>query len=383
MTVEDSLPIPHLKIAFTFDRKAEWLARGLSEEQCLEFESDTTIEGIASGLRKYGSVEMVGGLKALAARLTAGSEVDWDLVFNICEGYGVPGREAQVPALLEAWGLPFTFSDSATLALCIDKAKTKMVLEHYAIPTAPFACVPPRNTTSHLLEINAALTIANSPHCESLQNFPLFVKPCAISSGIGITQANKVMNSESLQTVVNDLSIQYPSQPILIERFLDGREFTVGLVGTGSEARVLGVRELVYLKHNPDQPIDPSVPYDAHDPALLQLDIYGRELKRSWSPNPQFKDMALDSDPVVKAVADVALKAWRILGCRDGGRIDIRHDILGVDAIPNVIEVNPIAGLRPNWSDLPQLAKAHGVNYEGLLGLIISSAMQRAHLKFI
>jgi D-alanine-D-alanine ligase len=276
-----------------------------------------------------------------------------------------------------------------------------MILEHYGILTAPFACLPPRNSTSQpSLDINAATSIASSPHCNALQSFPLFVKPCTVSSGIGITQTNKVMNPESLQAVVDDLSMRYPSQPILIERFLVGREFTVGIVGTGSEARVLGVRELVYLKHHPDHPIDPSVPYDTYDPALLQLDIYGQELKRNWSPNPQYKDLSVEADPVVKAVADVALKAWNVLGCRDGGRIDIRHDMVGPEAIPNVIEVshcfpdfffllgfdkynrqvNPIAGLRPNWSDLPQLAKAHGVSYDELVGLIISSAMKRGGL---
>lgn len=128
MTVTAPQPIPYLKIAFTFDTKTEWLVRGLSEEECMEFETEATIESIASALRKYGSVEMVGGLKSLATRLTSGTNVDWDLVFNICEGHKAPGREAQVPALLEAWGLPFTFSDSATLALCIDKAKTKASL---------------------------------------------------------------------------------------------------------------------------------------------------------------------------------------------------------------------------------------------------------------
>lgn len=216
-----------------------------------------------------------------------------------------------------------------------------MILEHYGIPTAPFACIPPRNSTSDpSLDIDAASLVADSPHREALQTFPLFVKLCTTSSGIGITQGNKVTNPESLQATVDDLSIKYPSQPILVERFLAGREFTVGVVGTGFEARVLGVRELVYLKHNPDHPIDPSLPYDTYDPALLQLDIYGWELKRSFSQNPQFKDMRLESDPVGKLVADVALKAWRVLGCRDGGRIDIRHDVIGPNAIPNVIEVS-------------------------------------------
>lgn len=148
------------------------------------------------------------------------------------------------------------------------------------------------------------------------------------------------MNLESLQATVDNLSTKYPSQPILVKQFLAGREFTVGVVGTGFEARVLGVRELVYLKHNPDHPIDPSLPYDTYYPALLQLDIYKWELKHSFSQNPQYKDMSLESDPVAKLVADIALKAWRDLGCCDGGRIDIHHDVIGPNTIPNVIEVS-------------------------------------------
>jgi len=127
MDSKPSLPdAKPLKIAFTYDRRSDWMALGLSAEQCAEFETDGTIEGIAASLRKLGIVEMVGGIKSLTRLLVSRTEVEWDLVFNICEGYGTAGRESQVPALLEAWDIPFTFSDSATLALCLDKAKTKV-----------------------------------------------------------------------------------------------------------------------------------------------------------------------------------------------------------------------------------------------------------------
>lgn len=124
-SLESRPTMKHLKIAFTYDSSSDWIARGYSAGQCVEFQDDETIEGIATSLRKLGTVEMVGGVKALAKRLVS-SQPDWDLVFNFCEGYGTLGREAQVPALLEAWDIPFTFSDSATLALCLDKAKTKV-----------------------------------------------------------------------------------------------------------------------------------------------------------------------------------------------------------------------------------------------------------------
>lgn len=96
-------------------------------------------------------------------------------------------------------------------------------------------------------------------------------------------------------------------------------------MGTGAEARVIGIRELVYLKDNPGLVVDSSIPYGPYDPSVLQLDFYGREVKESWTPNPQYRDMSAEADEVVKLVADVALKAWRVLGCRDGGRIDVRH----------------------------------------------------------
>lgn len=118
-------PSKPLKLAFTYDRQVEWAEQGISKDECLEFQEDETIEAIASALRKLGTVEMVGGAKSLTKRIAV-DKPDWDLVFNFCEGYGSVGREAQVPAILEAHGIPFTFSDSTTMALCLDKARTKV-----------------------------------------------------------------------------------------------------------------------------------------------------------------------------------------------------------------------------------------------------------------
>ncbi|KIM39036.1 hypothetical protein M413DRAFT_419468 [Hebeloma cylindrosporum] len=323
MPPDESPPTPNpLKIAFTYDSCSDWIARGYSPGQCAEFQDDATIEGIAASLRKLGTVEMVGGVKSLAKRLVS-SQPDWDLVFNFCEGYGTLGREAQVPALLEAWGIPFTFSDSATLALCMDKAKTKVSKQQSAG-----------------LEMNE-IDYPHSPHCDSLDSYPLFVKPASVSTGIGISRINKVHDREQLAHIVEEITKQYPTQTVLIERFLGGREFTVGIIGTGTASYVIGVREL-----------------------------------HKWSQNPQYVDMDL-SDDIAHAAGEVALKAWKLLECRDGGRVDIRHDKMGLGAVPNFIEVNPLAGLTPNWSDLPELAKANGTNFDRLLELMISSALKR------
>jgi D-alanine-D-alanine ligase len=121
-----------LRIAFTFDSKAEWLALGYSEEECAEFNSDKEIDDVAGALRSLGyEVDMVGNIKSLAKRF-ASSGHNWDLVFNVCEGpNGYVGREAHVPGLLEAWGIDYTFSDCATLALCLDKCKTKVRITYH------------------------------------------------------------------------------------------------------------------------------------------------------------------------------------------------------------------------------------------------------------
>lgn len=215
----------------------------------------------------------------------------------------------------------------------------KMVLDHYKIPTAPFACVPPRRSWPPS-RLTAISVINNSVHGAALQEFPLFLKPSATSTSIGVRQANKVHDLKDLERVLDDLSQQYPDQPILIERFLSGREFTVGIIGTGSDARVIGVGEIVFLKDNPAFPVDQNIIYTNLDPAALDMDVYGHELKSSWSPNPQFRAMDL-ADPVAQDVASMALRAWRALDCRDGGRVDVRHDTKGPQTIPNFIEVSP------------------------------------------
>ena len=169
--------------------------------------------------------------------------------------------------------------------------------------------------------------------------FPLFLKPAAEGTGIGISQANKVANQKQLLDVLDDLSKRYPTQMILIERFLAGREFTVGIIGTGADASVIGVREIVFLKSNPAFPIDPTTVYNSLDPALFEIDVYGLDLKSVTSPNPQYVDIDLSRDAVARSAANVALKAWKLLGCRDGGRIDLRQDNDEINSIPNVMEV--------------------------------------------
>jgi D-alanine-D-alanine ligase len=203
-----------------------------------------------------------------------------------------------------------------------------MVLDYFKVPTAPYAVV--QNNTRLLPENphhsrRAALSIASSPYASSLSAFPLFIKPCAEGTGKGITPSSKITNPSELETVTRDLCERFPGQDILIEPFLVGREHTVGIVGTGDEAIVIGITEASF-----------TAPEDAEhleNPGFLtyetKTDVYSRV---------DIRPCSLD-DPVIREVADVSVRAWKALGCRDGGRVDVRLDGHGPEAKAYVMEV--------------------------------------------
>ncbi|KZP09325.1 glutathione synthetase ATP-binding domain-like protein [Athelia psychrophila] len=327
----------------------------------------------------------------MAKRLVQG-DADWDIVFNYCEGFGSFGREAQLPALLEAWGINYTFSDPITQAICLDKGKTKIILEHYDIPVAPFAIIPPRSTPAFISCSPATEAINKSRHREALQAFPLFVKPSGEGSGVGVTNSSKVKCQAELDAVVSDLVNRFPSGSILIEQFLSGREFTVGIMGTGEDARVIGIMELVWLQGSLETSVDREAPKssETQDEKYPGVDFYTYDLKREGlEPDSVLHRMVqlvkLDmKDQTGKKVIDVALRAWSALNCRDGGRIDVRQDVMGSSAVPNVIEINTLPGLVPEWSLLPMLAEMEGISHTDLIGQILKSAIERyptpAHL---
>ena len=213
-----------------------------------------------------------------------------------------------------------------------------MIVQHYGVPTAPFACIPPLAQRASL-ELSPLDFIRRSPHAVALQNYPLFVKPATVSSGLGISQRNKVFNDEELVKIIEALSAEFPTSTLIVETFLPGTEYTVGIIGSGTQARVIGIEEFVFLKGKVDAPIDESLPYDSRDPGLFALDVYGYELKAQWSPNPQRFKIELDTE-MGKGLSKVALDAWRVIGCSDGGRIDLRCDVNG-DA--NFVEVRVLS----------------------------------------
>jgi D-alanine-D-alanine ligase len=256
------------------------------------------------------------------------------MVFNIAEGLHGFGREAQIPALLEAYLIPYTFSDSLVLSLTLHKGMTKDVVRALGIPTPDFAVVK---------------TPEDLPHVRL--PFPLFAKPVAEGTGKGINDASKISSPEALEAVCR-LLLEKFDQPVIVETYLPGREFTVGIVGTGPEAKVLGVAE-VLLKENAEQ------------------NAYSYVNKERYAELVEYR---LVDDPAARQAAEIALAAWRGLGCRDGGRVDLRADAAGK---PCFIEVNPLAGLHPRHSDLPIICTLQGISYHQLIGFIMDSAWRR------
>lgn len=325
-----------MHIGLTYDLRQEYLAAGFSEDETAEFDRPDTVASIAAALAQLGhSIDRIGHARQLVQRLAAGDE--WDLVFNIAEGLGGIAREAQVPAILDVYGIPYTFSDPLVMALTLHKGLTKTVVRAGGVATAPFALVERVEDVERI----------DLP-------FPLFAKPVAEGTGKGVTPASKARDRSALRAVCEQLLNRY-QQPVLVETFLPGREFTVGITGTGPSATVLGTLEIILL-------------------APAEAEVYSYVNKEYCEERVDYRLPHRDTDPQVRAAEDAALAAWRILGCRDGGRIDLRCDASGV---PNFMEVNPLAGLHPEHSDLPILATKLGLPFTFLIERIVTSAQER------
>jgi D-alanine-D-alanine ligase len=321
-------------IGLVYDLRDDYLAEGFSEEQVAEFDSLATISLLEQALQSLGyATERVGNGLALAKALASGRR--WDLVFTIAEGLNGRSREAQVPALLEMYGLAYTFSDPLVCALTLDKAMTKRVVQSAGLYTPGFSVV------------------ASADDVESVVlQYPLFAKPVAEGTGKGVDHRSRINSAEELRSVCVRLLERF-DQPVLVEEFLPGREFTTAVLGTGRDAQVLGTMEMTI------RPNAPAADYSYEVKELCEGCV-------NYFPMPQG---ALRDE-----VEDLALRAYQVLECRDTGRVDIRLDARGR---PAFIEINPLPGLHPTHSDLPMIATQVGMAYEELIGRIVRSALTR------
>lgn len=320
-------------IGFVYDSRKEYLAAGFSEEQVAEFDTDETLQLIEIALIRLGHhVERVGNGRKLAQRLSSGAH--WDLVFSIAEGVSGRSREALVPALCELFDQPYVFSDPLTMAVTLDKAVAKRIVRDSGIATAPFMVME-----------------TGMEDLSGWQHYPAFVKPLAEGTGKGCERASLVENESALRNAARALVARF-TQPALVEAYLPGREFTVGVVGIGNDAHVIGVMEVCVNK-------------------TAEAGVYSFNNKEFCETVVTYKK---PDDAEAQRTADVALAAYKALGCRDSGRVDLRSD---ANAEPVFLEINPLAGLHPTHSDLPMLAEQNGIDFDALLAMILDAAHTR------
>jgi D-alanine-D-alanine ligase len=334
--------VTNVKIAFTHNvRRSDAIAEA-------EFDSPATIEAIAGALERLGhEVERVDVARPVGELIALLEEVDPELVFNLAEGSVGRFREAVYPMLFEQLGLAYTGSDASTMTLTLDKALAKRLVSTADVATPCFQ----------------VLKTGLEPLDESMQ-FPMIIKPVAEGTSKGITAQSVCHNEAELRERSQKLTQLYPAG-VLVEEFLSGREFTVGLLeneaslGEGGEPRVLPIMEIVFTG-------------DAEHP------VYGFEHKTDADKSVRF-DVPADIDSELeRQLAQAAKKSFDVLGCRDFGRIDFRLD---ADGVPNFIECNPLPGLSPGWSDFSVIGQAAGLDYHELIGEIIAPAIRRAYIR--
>jgi len=322
-----------MRIALVYDLRDDYRALGLSEEEVAEFDNIDTIDQLDGALRALGcEVERVGRGQVLAARLAAGER--FDLVFSIAEGVKGRSREAQVPALCELFDQPYLFSDPLTSAASLDKTVAKRLVRDAGVPTPAFM-----------------VAASDASELRGWNEFPAFVKPIAEGTGKGCEAASVAHTPQELAAAAAILLKRY-RQPVLVETYLPGREFTVGIVGNGEGATMLGVCEIL-LKEDAEANV-----YSLHNKELCEdLVIYRRA-----------------DDEEAGTAARHALAAYRALECRDAARIDLRSNAGGE---PYFLEANPLAGLHPHHSDLPILAAQNGIPFVDLIGMILDAGLAR------
>ena len=323
-------------VGLTYDLRSDYLASGFSLEETAEFDREETIAAIDNALQQLGhETDRIGHARALVKRLEAGDR--WDIVFNICEGLNGIAREAQVPAILDLYDVPYVFSSPLVLSMTLHKGMAKHVVRDAGVPTSAF-CI-----------------YEDAPDLKAL-NFeaPYFVKPAAEGTGKGCSSRSIVLDRSALGDICHDLVKRF-HQPALIEPYLPGREFTVGIIGNGSRAKVMASMEIILLEN-------------------AEKGVYSYSNKDDYAARVTYEHCRGGEDQIVKDTEKVALDAWHALGCQDGGRVDIRCDALGR---PQFLEVNPLAGLHPEHSDLCILARMAGLTYRDLIGHMMSAAIER------
>jgi len=319
-----------MKIGLTFDLRSWYIDRGYSMDVTAEFDKQETVDALENSLKMMGyETEPVGNTFQLIEALAAGRR--WDMVFNIAEGLYGDGRESVVPAILDQYKIPYVFSGPVIMGLSLNKHIAKLVVAASGVPVSPGCLI------TELKDLNKC----------KLQ-FPLFVKPVSEGTGKGITAKSLVKSPPELNKMVEWILTEF-RQPALVEEYLPGREFTVGIIGYGNEAIAIGGMEVMCANNLP----------------------YSVEVKENYLDYCKYAPL---DEGIIDECKSVALRAWRALDAVDAGRVDLKADRNGKICF---IEANPLAGLNPIHSDLPILSRMYGIEYQTLMEMIMKAAIKR------
>ena len=332
------------RVGFTYNLKRVAPIEDGSQDHEAEFDGPKTIDAIKAAIESYGhQVVMLEATSDLARAL---SDTPVDFVFNIAEGMKEyargRNREALIPALCELLNIPYTGSDTATLALCLDKGLTKRIITQHGIDTPEFQVFE---------------TGREKP--DKKLRYPLIVKPIAEGTSKGIGDKSVVEDEETLKIVVKQ-SLERYKQPALVEEYIRGREFTVGLLGE-KRPRVLPPMEIIFTDKNVKHP------------------VYSFALKQEWDKQVSYACPAVLTPAELRSLERAARETFEVLDCRDVARVDLR---MTKEGKVYVIEVNPLPGLTPKFSDLVLIAEAAGIDYRTLIGEIMSGAIKRLKEKY-
>ncbi len=308
------------------------------EDEQAEYDSISTINAIGKAIEATGCKTVFVEAEEDFHKKLKKAKVD--IVFNIAEGRGGRGREAQVPSVLNLHSIPYTGSDETALCIALDKGLAKRLVKSCRITTPVFFI-----WKGSFSEIPERL------------KFPVIVKPNAEGSSKGVLGNMTANNRKELKELLAEKWERY-HQPVLVEEYIKGREFTVGILGNGEHRRVFKPMEIIISPEgNPDG-----------------SKIYSFHVKKNYESFVKYECPAKLTPEKEEEIIKAAGKIYDLFDCRDFARIDF---MLSEDNKLYFIEINPLPGLAPGYSDYPMLAEYNGLGYDELIKSVLNSGLLR------
>ncbi len=330
-----------MRVGITYNLKDELPFNvSLDSEFFEEFDTRETVEAISAILVKKGH-EVV----KLGARVDIVERIKKEkirFVFNLAEGYSGRNRESHIPCILEMLNVPYSGSDPLSLGLSLDKTLSKKIAQLAGIPTPSYRVV---KIGQDLKDVDAGLA------------YPLITKPSWEGSSKGIYNSSKVSNKTELEKNILFLFEKYPDQPVLVEEYIQGREVTAGIIGN-TTPRLLGLMEIVNRNNTDDF-------------------FYSLEVKRNWRKLVDYKTDSNIIKILEGQLCDYAMAAFKEFGCRDIARIDFK---ISWDNKIFFLEINPLPGLSPEYSDLVIMTQKLGIAYKDFISEILHQGLSRYNL---